>query len=94
MRIDPSNRTETQNRLTGANTQGPAARTDAAELAGQASRLETADAVHDSYIRKAAGSPDVDMKAIAEARRLLDAGELDTPQAIARAAENMIAKGI
>jgi len=94
VRIDPTNRPETQNRLTGANTPEQAVRPDSAELTDQTARIEVADAVHQSYIRKAAASQDLNAEAIAEARKLIEAGQLDTPEAIAKAAENIIDKGI
>jgi len=39
------------------------------------------------------GGPDVDRTAVAEARRLIDSGELDTPDAARRAAEAMLRLG-
>jgi len=92
VRIDPTNRPDAQNRLSGPNAKPP--RSDGAQPAAQSSRLQTAEAVHESYIRKAAACDDVDTNAVAEARRLIESGQLDTPEAIAEAAANIVARGI
>jgi hypothetical protein len=39
-------------------------------------------------------APDVNTDAVAEARRLLESGQLSTPDAIRRAAEGMVRRGI
>ena len=46
------------------------------------------------YAAKAARTPDVRSDAVAEARRLLEAGELDTPEALTRAAEAIVDQGV
>jgi len=45
-------------------------------------------------VRQAAGVPDVNAQAVAEAKRLLKSGELSSPEAISRAAEAMLRRGI
>ena len=46
------------------------------------------------YIRQAIETEEMDPAAVAEARRLLASGELDTPEAAARAAELIIKLGL
>jgi len=47
-----------------------------------------------SYIEQAAAAETVRSEAVAEARRLLDSGELDTPEAAEAAAEAILTLGI
>ncbi len=44
--------------------------------------------------RQAAQTPDIDTDAVEQARQLLKSGQLDTPDAILRAARNMLNRGI
>ena len=46
------------------------------------------------YTPKAAACEDVNLQAVAEALRLLEAGQLDTPQAARQAAENILSMGL
>jgi len=46
------------------------------------------------FTQMAKTAPDVNTDAVAEARRLMDSGELSSPEAIRRAAESMIQRGI
>jgi len=50
--------------------------------------------LHKMYAPRAAGTAEVNQQAIAAARRLLESGQLDTPQAIRRAAEAILTRGI
>lgn len=52
------------------------------------------DAEARPYVGKALAADDVNLEAVAEARRLLGAGELDTPEATRRAAERILSDGI
>ena len=45
-------------------------------------------------IRRAAAAEEVNTSAVNEARKLLDAGLLDTPEAAMRAAEAILSKGL
>ena len=63
----------------------PAATTEQADMLNAASQ---------PYIRKAAASEEVNLQAIAEAKKLLASGELDTPAAAQRAAERILSTGI
>jgi hypothetical protein len=47
-----------------------------------------------SYVEKVRLTPEINAQAVAEARRLMEAGELDTPEAIRRAAQAMVDGGI
>ncbi|MCD6304143.1 MAG: hypothetical protein J7M21_04190 [Planctomycetes bacterium] len=62
----------------------------AAEPAG---RIEL-DAAHKRLIAMAAALDEVDSRAVEQARRLLDSGRLDTPQAAARAAGAILDQGL
>jgi hypothetical protein len=46
------------------------------------------------YVEKIHLTPEINTQAVAEARRLMEAGELDTPEAIQRAAQAMVDDGI
>jgi len=48
------------------------------------------DAQLQPYLDKVRENPDVDMEAVRSARKLLDEGQLDTPDAILRAAQAMV----
>ncbi|MBL7134487.1 MAG: hypothetical protein ISS78_10350 [Phycisphaerae bacterium] len=45
-------------------------------------------------MEKVRNTPEVNAEAVAEARRLMAAGELDTPEAVLRAAEAIVDGGI
>lgn len=47
-----------------------------------------------SLVRQAAASPEVNAQAVADARRLLQAGQLDTPEAARAAAEAILTRGL
>jgi len=46
------------------------------------------------YVRAAMAAEDINEQAVAEARRLLASGQLDTPEAARRAAEALVNHGI
>ena len=94
MRIDSTNNTNIQSPLAGSNVSQQTAGAAGAEQTAQAGRPQTTEAVHESYIRRAVASDDVDLQAVAEAKKLLESGQLETPGAIARAAENIVIRGI
>jgi len=94
VRIDPANRSEIQGQLPGGNVSPQPLRPGGGPPAAQTGRPRTTEAVHQSYIRRALASDDVDLQAVAEAKKLIEAGQLDTPEAIASAAENIIVRGI
>lgn len=48
---------------------------------------------HKSLIQAALAAEEVNSKAVAEARQLLESGQLDTPEAAERAARNMLDLG-
>ena len=75
------------NRASGQRAPKPAARIEgdaAVEVAASARK----------YIDKALAAEEVDPAAIAEAKRLLAEGLLDTPEAIERAADAMVMRGL
>lgn len=47
-----------------------------------------------SYAKKVRNTPEINIEAVAEAKRLMAAGELDTPEAVLRAAEAIADGGI
>lgn len=49
---------------------------------------------HEPYIHQAMAAEEINTQAVAEARRLLRSGELDTPEAARRAAETIMRLGI
>ena len=65
---------------------------DAARVADSTSPSVQAEAA--VYVRLAAKVPEIDQDAVAEARRLLESGELATPESIRRAAERILRDGI
>ena len=94
MRIDPANKPEIQGPLPGSNGSAKPVGPGGAQPTAQTGRPETTEAVHQSYIRRAVAGDDVDLQAVAEAKKLIEAGLLDTPEAIASAAENIVIRGI
>ena len=46
------------------------------------------------YIQQAVACEEVDTQAVVEAKKLLESGQLDTPEAAARAAESILSLGI
>lgn len=48
----------------------------------------------DPYVRAALAGEEVDEQAVAEARRLMESGQLDSPEAARRAAEALLRDGI
>lgn len=49
---------------------------------------------HAAYIQKAAGSDEVNQQAVEEARKMLESGQLDTPQAATRLADAILKFGL
>jgi len=52
------------------------------------------DPVHRAYADKAAAFDAVDAAAVAEARKLLESSQLDTPEAAQRAADAILSRGL
>jgi len=94
VRIDGTNRADAQGPAAGGSASPQAARPGSAPELAETGRPKTTEVAADSYVRKASASDDVDLQAVAEARRLLEAGLLDTPEAAAKAAEAIIIRGI
>ena len=68
-------------------------------LPGDASEAETsAESVvsrsHEPYVRQAMAADEINTQAVAEARELLQSGQLDTPEAARRAAQTIMRLGI
>lgn len=94
MRIDGTDRPELHGPSASGSASPQSARPGSAREAAETGRPRATELACEAYIRKAAASEEVDLQAIAEARKLLEAGQLDTPEAAARAAEAIITKGI
>lgn len=94
MRIDGPNRQQIPaDKLTGG-TEAKPNKTTGSQESAPAGRGETIEPTVMPYVRKALESDRIDLQAVAEAKRLLESGELDTPEAAARAAEKIIDLGI
>jgi len=50
-------------------------------------------ATHKPYVRKALEADEIDLQAVQEAKRLLESGQLFSPEAVRRAARNLLADG-
>ncbi len=93
MRIDgPNNRTDFLNLPGGDGKSSKAATSDPKALAVD-SGLEHISS-QQSLIQDALAASEVNSKAVEEARKMLESGQLDTPEAIKRAAKNMIDLGL
>jgi|WetSurMetagenome_2_1015567.scaffolds.fasta_scaffold1425101_1 hypothetical protein len=71
------------------------ARQDGQEAKKVPGETETvADSTFQALTLQAASTPDINAQAVAEAKRLLQSGELSSPEAIRRAAKAMLSRGI
>jgi hypothetical protein len=50
-------------------------------------------ATHKPYVRKAMEADEIDLQAVQEARKLLESGQLFSPEAVRRAARNLLEDG-
>lgn len=93
MRIQGHPNTEYLNRL---EEQKKSSSKTSAGQTGGAGKSDSAEAakVNDSLIQAALSAPEVDAKAVEDARRALQSGELDTPEAARRAAERLLNLGL
>ncbi|MCP4376519.1 MAG: hypothetical protein GY794_10155 [bacterium] len=96
MRINPTNNQnpEMQGIIPNAGGAAKPAESSGTQSPAQAGRPESSDAVHDTYIRRAIAADDIDLQAVAAAKKLIEDGLLDTPEGIAAAAENIVVRGI
>jgi hypothetical protein len=60
----------------------------------QADRGLVVERQHAAYIQKAAASDEVNQQAVEEARKMLESGQLDTPQAATRLADAILKFGL
>ena len=58
------------------------------------SEVPTGDAAYRQYILKATATEEIDLQAVAQAKELLESGQLDTPEAADRAADTILSIGI
>jgi len=96
MRIDGTYRPQTPG-LAGPGEASEAARQITPGNAGVDKSADASAAGADSlaaYVAKAKSSPEVNADAVAEARRLMEAGLLDTPEAVLKAAQAIVDNGI
>ena len=61
---------------------------------GKASSADKAEGADGASLVQALSGEEINAKAVAEARRLLMEGKLDTPEACAKAAETIIDRGL
>ncbi len=75
---------------------GPADAANSAKPAPQAADAKAAEFIEScsSYIKAALGGDEIDAAAVEQARGLIASGQLDTPEAIRRAAEAILGQGI
>ncbi|MCK4626684.1 MAG: hypothetical protein KAV00_15325 [Phycisphaerae bacterium] len=93
MRIDGPNRLETPSQSEGNEARRQAAKpTEASEASEANARI--GEAACKPYIQKASACDEVNHQSVAEAKKLLESGQLDTPEAAKRAAERIISMGI
>ena len=65
-----------------------------ARAPSQADDVPQLERAQDAYVAKALAAPDVRPEAVEAARKALQAGELDTPQAARRTAQAMLDQGV
>ncbi|MBS3734271.1 MAG: hypothetical protein KGY99_05020 [Phycisphaerae bacterium] len=98
MRIDPPNGLTPQQ--PGQTPAGESANgADSRTAAGKAAKMASQQAVsmhrrYEAYVQAARDSDEVDTQAVADARQLLETGQLDTPDRARRAAEAMLRRGV
>ncbi len=92
MRIDGSIGPEYLNLPKGEGKSSKSKASNSSKGADQTGGPERASA-HQALIQEALAAEEVNLKAVEQARAMLDSGELDTPEAIKRAAENMLDLG-
>lgn len=91
MRINATNGLDPRSLTTESNKTAGSAKSQCGTDAAACERVESEYA---KLLQAAAGTEEVDQAAVAEARRMLNAGELDTPEAARRAAEAMMRIGL
>lgn len=92
MRIDPTHSPEPHGLPEGKPGAAKPTRPTGAEentTAGSAELLAT----HKPYVRKAMEADEIDLQAVQEAKRLLESGELLSPEGVRRAARNLLTDG-
>ena len=72
----------------------PPAKSPDTQAAQPDREVPTGDAAYRQYIVKATATEEIDLQAVTQARELLESGQLDTPEAADRAAENILSTGI
>lgn len=93
MRIDGPNRLETPSQPAGNEVKRQASKAAGTSQAS-AANTRIGEAAAKPYIHKVAVGDDVNRQAVAEAKQLIESGQLDTPEAAKRAAERIISMGI
>ncbi len=94
VRIDgPNSRQIPGNRKTGDADAQPG-KTKGSQESGPTGRGVAVEPTVMTYVRKAIESDQIDLQAVAEAKKLLESGELDTAETAERAAERIIDLGI
>ena len=92
MRIDPTHGTEPHGLADGKPGSAKPTRPAGTEQRPTADSAELL-AAHKPYVSKAMEGDEINLQAVQEARRLLESGELFSPEAILRAARNLLADG-
>ncbi len=91
MRIDGPNRTDIPSPSEGNADKRPVAGSSGTP---EAAPTRIGEETCKSYIQKASACEEVNLQAVTDAKKLIESGQLDTPEAVNRAAERIISIGI
>ena len=80
--------------LTNSSNQPPQPAGSTAAQGEAVDKLSDVDQAYRPYIQKAGEGDELNLQAITEAKKLIESGELDSPEAIARTAERILSMGI
>ena len=95
MRIDGTHGPESSGLRDARNEpKGPAASARNAPGSSSASSPQAIDPAYRQYVLQTLAGEEADAQAVAEARRSLASGELDSPEAAARLAQILLSRGI
>ena len=94
MRIDGTSNMEIQGPTNASNNNLPQPASTAGARGGAVDKLSGLDDAYRPYVRKVAEGDEINVEAVAEAKKLIEAGLLDTPEAIEITAERILSTGI
>ncbi len=94
MRIEGSNRAEVPGPTDGNDRAERSARQRYARDAKPPEGLVIGESACQTYIRKASACEEINLQAVADAKKMVESGQLDTQEAVERAAEGILSMGI